>query len=582
MKKFGILASLLFGLLLIQQSLASPVFQPSPRTWGEQVAAVAAQDAAARQAIDKTLTKVSLWMLPVASTPGKSPFGANSFVSDNGEGDSITYGTAASPLADAWFPLLSTAIGASGNSINNGIPGTVVQDTNGYQGVPYTSNMRDRFTADMTGINKRSLGIMAGGFNDARQTCCASTLNSPNYGIQLRQVLDGMAEGGYDINHTLLVCPYYINDAGLANAPLGSGTQTRAAFVAYVTECLNAGFEYGVFAYDAYTYGLNNGYPACIGGDNIHPLNCGHVIIETGALASQQTNTLAQAAITASGTLTGELDAFLSPPSTGPPLTYTSEYALAGTYSYTGTTTGSSTTPLWTSLASGTYCVRTKANYSAGPSSPWNRACGVNVSPPVYDTFTDTPGVNITAHTGEAGSPWIAQPGLSPATPAKIDNANRLYSTVTASGTNEDTYQASGGSFSTTSYYCKITLTKLSTVTADGAGCATRMDPVLNQFYFVEWNETSGGYQMRQRINGVTSQIQGTQVQPFNPGESHVLELITTGTATVEGIMIVDGVTLLDRNFNNAIPAAGKCGVYFKTATTTTTGIHASPEVCSP
>lgn len=544
MRKYGILGGLILAVLCVQQAAA-------------------------------------LWMLPVASTAGKTPFGANTFVSLVCEGDSITYGTAASPLSSAWCPLLSVAVGASGNTLNQGIPGTVVQDTNGYQGVPYTSNMRDRFAADMLGINKKSLAIMAGGFNDARQTCCAGTLNSSNYGVQLRQVLNGLAEGGYDINHTLLVCPYYITDLGLANAPLGSTTQTRAGFVAYNTECLAAGAEYGVYTYDAYTYGLNNGYAACVGSDNIHPLNCGHVIIETGALASQQTNTLTQAGVTASGTLTGELDAFLTPPSTGPPLTYTSEYALAGTYSYTGTTTGASTTPLWTSLASGTYCVRTKANYTVGPSSPWSFACGVPVSPFLYDTFTDTPGTCITAHTGQAGSPWVAQPGLSPATCAKIDNGNMLYSTVTASGTNEDTYQSSGTP-STTSYYCKITLTKLTTVTADGAGCAVRMDATLNQFYFVEWNETSGGYQMRQRINGVTSQIQGTQVQPFNPGESHVLELITIGTATVEGIMIVDGVTLLDRNFNNAIPAAGKCGVYFKTATTAGTGIHVSPEVCSP
>ncbi|MGO7089511.1 SGNH/GDSL hydrolase family protein [Rhizobium leguminosarum] len=207
-----------------------------------------------------------------------------------GFGDSITAGQVASDAAHQWLNIVATALGA-GTPLNQGIPGTVLQNSNDSGGSPRANNGRDRYVADLLGANQREMAIIAYGFNDARYTGAPTTFNLAQYAMDYREILTGLIAGGYAANRICVVSPYYITDTGLATGSAGFTGQSRAVFLQFVAAAAAVAKEFGTYYVDAYAAMLAAGGDSLISGDNIHPTDAGHAVIAAAVRAATQQST---------------------------------------------------------------------------------------------------------------------------------------------------------------------------------------------------------------------------------------------------------------------------------------------------
>ncbi|NNH67839.1 SGNH/GDSL hydrolase family protein [Rhizobium laguerreae] len=230
---------------------------------------------------------LSLAITNVGGGGGAGGGGLPNVASLVGFGDSITAGQVASDAAHQWLNIVSAALGA-GTPLNQGIPGTVLQNSNDSGGSPLTNNGRDRYVADLLGANQREMAIIAYGFNDARYTAAPTTFNLAQYAMDYREILTGLIAGGYAANRICIVSPYYITDTGLATGSAGFTGQTRAVFQQFDAAAAALAKEFGVFYADAYAAMLAGGGASLISGDNIHPTDAGHAVIATAVRAATQ------------------------------------------------------------------------------------------------------------------------------------------------------------------------------------------------------------------------------------------------------------------------------------------------------
>lgn len=205
-----------------------------------------------------------------------------------GLGDSITVGQQASDAAHQWINLVSAALSA-GTPLNQGIQGTVLQNSNDSGGAPRTNNGRDRYVSALLGTNKKEMAFVAYGFNDARYTGAPSTLNVANYTVDLREVVKGLLGGGYGPDRICIVSPYWISDTGLNTGSAGFTGQTRALFEQFVAAAASVAAEFGVYYADAYAAMRDNGGESLIYTDFIHPIDAGHAVIAAAVLAAKRT-----------------------------------------------------------------------------------------------------------------------------------------------------------------------------------------------------------------------------------------------------------------------------------------------------
>ncbi|MGO7779478.1 SGNH/GDSL hydrolase family protein [Rhizobium ruizarguesonis] len=204
-----------------------------------------------------------------------------------GFGDSITVGLQSSDAAHQWLNIVSTALGA-GTPLNQGIAGTVLQNSNDSGGSPRANNGRDRYAADLLGANKREMVAVAYGFNDARYTGAPTTFNLAQYAMEYREILTGLIAGGYPANRICIVSPYWISDTGLTTGSAGFTGQTRAVFEQFVAAAKALAKEFGVYYSDTYAAMRDHGGAALIYTDFIHPIDAGHAVIATAVLAATQ------------------------------------------------------------------------------------------------------------------------------------------------------------------------------------------------------------------------------------------------------------------------------------------------------
>lgn len=200
-------------------------------------------------------------------------------------GNSIAAGQNASVAANRWINLVATALGA-GTPLNQGIAGTVLQNSADSGGSARSNNGRDRYVTALLGTNKRDMVFIAYGFNDARYTGAPSTFNVANYENDLREVVAGLINGGYAQSEICILSPYYITDTGLATGSAGFTGQTRSGFEEFVTASASVAEDYGVYYVDIYAYMLANGAGTLIDTDNIHPNDTGHAVIKDGVLTA--------------------------------------------------------------------------------------------------------------------------------------------------------------------------------------------------------------------------------------------------------------------------------------------------------
>jgi lysophospholipase L1-like esterase len=479
-------------------------------------------------------------------------------------GDSVAAGTNASTTANRWANILSTATG--GTLSNNGISGTVLQNSNDSGGSPRTSNGRDRFVADLTGANLKAAVFIAYGYNDARYTGAPATFNVTAYQADYREILNGLLVLGYARADIYVGSPYYITTTGLSTGSTGFTGQTRSGYEAFVTAAAAVAAEYGVNYCDLYNPLNDAAYTAEVDGfDNIHPGDFGHWLIaktfETRTLGYTTTNTASAPSnvtgVAASGQITASCD----------PVAGATSYEFVPVASYVdgSTTTDADGLNAVLTVADGTYRVKARAVFPSGNKSPWGFAASDTVVASVFllDNFVGTNGTNITAHSPDTGGSWAVQSGFSPATPSKIQT-NRLY-TTTSSGV-----YANGATPPSADYYVEAVLFKVSTVAADNVGVAARMQSGATTLYFARWSETAAGWQLFKTVAGASTQLGSTSSGTFAVSASHTLRLTCSGStisASLDGSQIIS-VTDTD------ISTAGFAGVRAATTQSSATGIH--------
>lgn len=207
-----------------------------------------------------------------------------------GFGDSITVGTAASDAAHRWLNIVAATLG--GTLLNQGISGTVLQNSADSGGSARANNGRDRYVAALLGANKQEMAIIAYGVNDGRYTGAPATLNVANYKSDYREIVRGLLAAGYAQDRIVIVTPHYITDYGFTQGSAGFTGQTRVGYEAFVQAARELAIELGVFFADSYgamkSAGAEPGLNSEGSMDGIHPGDNFMAVIAAAVLAARR------------------------------------------------------------------------------------------------------------------------------------------------------------------------------------------------------------------------------------------------------------------------------------------------------
>ncbi len=172
------------------------------------------------------------------------------------------------------------------------------------------------------------------------------------------------------------------------------------------------------------------------------------------------------------------------------------------------------------------------------------------------DTFTDTSGTALDAHTGEIGASWAVH--ASALGVMEITNANRLY--VLAGNTNTARYYASGVPASP-DYDVEVDLVMLASnatgTSAEAWGVLGRVDTAANNRYEAHYLMPDAIWQLRKSVAGTGSTLGTPYSQVLSANTTYRLKLQMRGTTLK---LFVDGVercSATDSDFS----AAGRAGL---------------------
>jgi hypothetical protein len=199
---------------------------------------------------------------------------------------------------------------------------------------------------------------------------------------------------------------------------------------------------------------------------------------------------------------------------------------------------------------------------TAGLTGYWRMGVAANSG----DSFTDTAGTALTAHTGEVGAGWTQYGGSSGAV---ISAANALRKTGTSNVAYYSSYVPS-----TANYAVEADLVVKSN-TSDGVALDGRRDPTPGSgtTYDARYDGNSDAWELLKNVGGSSSMLDSA-AQTLTVGATYRLRLDMSGTNIR---MYVDGV-LVCSAADASISAAGRAGIQLglpsSPATTDTTGMH--------
>jgi hypothetical protein len=181
------------------------------------------------------------------------------------------------------------------------------------------------------------------------------------------------------------------------------------------------------------------------------------------------------------------------------------------------------------------------------------------------DSFTDTNGTLITAHTGETGAAWAVQSGYSPSATATIDN-NRV---VPASSDN--CFVASGAP-SDADYFVEGVIEFVSNLTSTNLGVCGRMAAAANTMYLARYLGASGGpgWHLFKAVAGTFTELGSYPESYPGNGATRTVKLIMDGSNISLHVNGVERIAVVD----SSITDAGKAGFRATTAATASTGAH--------
>lgn len=181
----------------------------------------------------------------------------------------------------------------------------------------------------------------------------------------------------------------------------------------------------------------------------------------------------------------------------------------------------------------------------------------------VHDTFTDTAGVNLSAHAGETGASWTKHGSFTG--DILITDVNRARSNTVASSV----YYASGAPAAAD--YSVAADIFVKSVINSGMGVVGRVATGADTLYWARYakSATVAQWQLQKDVAGLNTTL-GTFDQTLSAGVTYALKLVMTGT-TIE--LYVDGVQRISVT-DSAVAAAGRAGARASAAALNTTGFH--------
>lgn len=184
---------------------------------------------------------------------------------------------------------------------------------------------------------------------------------------------------------------------------------------------------------------------------------------------------------------------------------------------------------------------------------------------PVYDTFTDTAGTDIAAHTPDVGGTWVKHPAysvrllISNASRCRKDNvgAQACYYNATDPGSDD--------------YVVSATVKYMGVSAAPYLGLVGRVDPVTTTMYHARYYESGNVWQLYKILPGTALQL-GEWSETLSAGDERVCELDMTGTTISVRIAGITRISVTD----SSITARGYAGMRDGSAVggTDTNGIH--------
>ncbi len=184
------------------------------------------------------------------------------------------------------------------------------------------------------------------------------------------------------------------------------------------------------------------------------------------------------------------------------------------------------------------------------------------------DSFTDTSGKLLTAHTGELAATWTRALGAANAT---VSNEGRIFKANGGYSVNHNSLAQA-----TPDYTVAADVVDKSVISDDAMGVIGRYDSSSNTFYLASWEERDNSWNLALVTNGSISYLDYVPNQPaLGIGQTHRLELEMVGSALK---LYVDGVLKVSVT-DTTLKAAGRAGIMTgrttnSAAQTNTTGLH--------
>lgn len=460
--------------------------------------------------------------------------------------------------------ILQVRTGAS-TLRNLGDDGTVLQSSNGSGGVPVTTGGptgRQRFVSDMLGANISNLYFMVWP-NDLRYTGNPTDFNVTGYTRDFRQVLNGMIEAGIAASTIYLGSPTWYDTTHYAIGGAGFTGSNDTINQSYRQATLDLATEYGTKYADVYAAIQPLGLSAFVAAD-VHWNDLGHATGADAFTAATTPNVKPKTtALVTSSSGVGQLGLTWAAPVSGTVTNYTVQHGIDGTYDYATTQNVAGLSGAWTGLAGGSYRLRVRANFNDGTSSPWAYASAVQAVAAAggttffTDTFTDTNGTLLTAHTSDSGVGWALGSGATQTGGAPTLTGGRVYSTGTAGVWRAQTISPSAD-YTVTALYDFVAASG-----GENSGFCGRMDPAANTYYWARWN--SSGWSLFKTVAGTATQLGSTVADTFTSG-SRTADLVMNGS-TIS--LKVDGATIISVT-DTAITGAGSPGLRPLNQTSTT------------
>lgn len=177
----------------------------------------------------------------------------------------------------------------------------------------------------------------------------------------------------------------------------------------------------------------------------------------------------------------------------------------------------------------------------------------------VQDTFTDSNGTLLTAHTGEAGAAWANHPSYS----GTFQIASNRARSSAADGTVNGAYAS--GVPATAEYDVSATFVIVSAINSGNlaaAGICGRIDTSNNTLYQVSLTEGTG-WRLHKFVGGIATQLGSTVTQALNNGNTFSVKLEIRNATKKLFVNSVEKISSSD----NAITDTGRAGLRGRWAT---------------